>query len=109
MPPTGPLEAGEIGVLRAWIDQGAEFGDVAFEVAEPRKPVDPKVRELIQAVRKHDTVSVKALLKSAPEHVNGLDGGGSTTMVVRREVVNRTSDQTGERAVANALLVVASG
>ena len=35
-----------------------------------------------------------------------LDGGGSTTMVVRHQVVNRPSDQTGERPVVNALLVV---
>ena len=35
-----------------------------------------------------------------------LDGGGSTTMVVRGKVVNRPSDPTGERFVANALLVV---
>lgn len=35
-----------------------------------------------------------------------LDGGGSTTMVVRQQVVNRPSDETGERPVANALLVV---
>lgn len=34
-----------------------------------------------------------------------LDGGGSTTMVVRQQVVNRPSDQTGERSVANALLI----
>ena len=67
MPPTGPLEAEQIGVLRAWIDQGAVFGDVAFEVAAPRKPVDPKVQELIDAVRKHDIASVKALLKDAPD------------------------------------------
>ena len=38
-----------------------------------------------------------------------LDGGGSTTMVVGNQVVNRPSDQTGEREVANALLVVAQG
>ena len=38
-----------------------------------------------------------------------LDGGGSTTMVVGGQVVNRPSDQTGEREVANALLVVAQG
>jgi exopolysaccharide biosynthesis protein len=38
-----------------------------------------------------------------------LDGGGSTTMVVRGQVVNRPSDQTGERPVANALLVVGPG
>lgn len=35
-----------------------------------------------------------------------LDGGGSTTMVIHRQVVNRPSDETGERPVANALLVV---
>jgi exopolysaccharide biosynthesis protein len=34
-----------------------------------------------------------------------LDGGGSTTMVVRDKVVNRPSDQTGERPVSDAILV----
>lgn len=37
-----------------------------------------------------------------------LDGGGSTTMVVEGVVVNAPSDQTGERAVANAFLVKAN-
>ncbi|RMD98315.1 MAG: phosphodiester glycosidase family protein, partial [Calditrichaeota bacterium] len=37
-----------------------------------------------------------------------LDGGGSTTLVVASRVVNRPSDKTGERPVANALLLVAS-
>lgn len=35
-----------------------------------------------------------------------LDGGGSTTMIVRGEVVNKPSDRTGPRTVTNALLVV---
>lgn len=39
-----------------------------------------------------------------------LDGGGSTTMVVRhgdRQILaNRPSDRTGERAVANALALI---
>lgn len=34
-----------------------------------------------------------------------LDGGGSTTMVVRDRIVNRPSDAAGERPVGNALLV----
>lgn len=34
------------------------------------------------------------------------DGGGSTTMVVDGQVVNSPSDNTGERAVGSALLVV---
>ncbi len=35
-----------------------------------------------------------------------LDGGGSTTMVVRGQVINRPSDATGERAVANAMMLI---
>jgi exopolysaccharide biosynthesis protein len=34
-----------------------------------------------------------------------LDGGGSTAMVVRNKLVNRPSDQTGERPVSDAILV----
>lgn len=37
-----------------------------------------------------------------------LDGGGSTTMVVRNEVVNSPSDAEGERIVANALFIVST-
>ena len=40
----------------------------------------------------------------AVEAIN-LDGGGSTTMVIRDQVVNRPSDQTGERPVSDAILV----
>jgi hypothetical protein len=35
-----------------------------------------------------------------------LDGGGSTTMVVRGKVVNKPSDAAGERPVANALMLI---
>jgi exopolysaccharide biosynthesis protein len=35
-----------------------------------------------------------------------LDGGGSTTMVINGKVVNSPSDKTGERPVANILIVV---
>jgi hypothetical protein len=35
-----------------------------------------------------------------------LDGGGSTTMVVRDVIVNHPSDATGPRKVSDALLVV---
>lgn len=37
-----------------------------------------------------------------------LDGGGSTTMVIRGGIVNSPSDAGGERAVANALLVIST-
>ncbi|MGH7482383.1 MAG: phosphodiester glycosidase family protein [Longimicrobiales bacterium] len=41
------------------------------------------------------------------EQALNLDGGGSTTMVVRGDVANRPSDEAGERPVGNALAVVA--
>ncbi len=41
----------------------------------------------------------------ATDAVN-LDGGGSTTLVVRGTVVNLPSDESGERPVSNALLVI---
>jgi len=41
----------------------------------------------------------------AVEAIN-MDGGGSTTMVVRDKVVNSPSDPAGERAVGDALLVL---
>lgn len=37
-----------------------------------------------------------------------LDGGGSTAMVVRSQVMNSPSDPGGERSVANALLVISN-
>ncbi|MGB9691442.1 MAG: phosphodiester glycosidase family protein [Candidatus Sumerlaeaceae bacterium] len=37
------------------------------------------------------------------------DGGGSTTMVVRGEVVNKPSDRLGPRSVGNGLLVMHEG
>jgi exopolysaccharide biosynthesis protein len=35
-----------------------------------------------------------------------LDGGGSTTLVLRGRIVNRPSESSGERPVTNALLVL---
>ena len=36
-----------------------------------------------------------------------LDGGGSTTMVVKGQVVNHPSDATGPRKVSDSILVFA--
>jgi exopolysaccharide biosynthesis protein len=40
----------------------------------------------------------------AVEGIN-LDGGGSTTMVIRNKLVNKPSDATGERPVSDAILI----
>jgi mono/diheme cytochrome c family protein len=50
MPPTGALSAEEISILRAWIDQGAEFRTDVAEDAPPRH-IDPALATFIAAVR----------------------------------------------------------
>lgn len=78
MPPTGALLPEEIGVLRAWIDQGAEFrNDVAEEA--PPKPIDPKLAALIAAVRSGARGAVEPLLANR-DLVNAKDPAGSTPL-----------------------------
>ena len=80
MPPTGPLPAEDIGILRAWIDQGAKWGDIELEPQEPPKALDPKLKVLIVAVRGQDTAAVKKLLREAPELVKRKDHSDSTLL-----------------------------
>ncbi|MGM0739144.1 MAG: phosphodiester glycosidase family protein [Bacteroidota bacterium] len=48
------------------------------------------------------------LLELGAWYAVNLDGGGSTTMVIRNEVANSPSDPGGERRVANSLLLVST-
>jgi ankyrin repeat protein len=79
MPPTGKLLTEEISILRAWIDQGAEFGDVEIK-EEPIKPLDPKLRELITAVRLQLLPAVQKLLQERSDLLKASDNGGSTLL-----------------------------
>ena len=79
MPPTGPLSDEEIGILRAWIDQGAEFR-TAVQDKTPSMPVDPKLTALIAAVRSGDTKATGKLLAASPELVNARDRAGSSPL-----------------------------
>lgn len=45
------------------------------------------------------------LLELGAVEAMNLDGGGSTTMVIHNKLVNKPSDQTGERPVGDAILV----
>src|SRR5215468_4487905 len=79
MPPTGALSEHDIGLLRAWIDQGAEFRtDIIAEA--PSRPVDPKVAALIVAVRAGNRSEIERQIAASPEVVKGKDAGGSTAL-----------------------------
>ncbi len=78
MPPTGALSDDEIGILRAWIDQGPEFRTEIKE--DTQKPVDAKLAALITAVRSADVGEVKKRLSRNRELVSAPDSSGSTLL-----------------------------
>jgi hypothetical protein len=51
------------------------------------------------------TMLADLLLEFGAVEAINLDGGGSTTMVIKNKLVNKPSDSTGERPVSDAILV----
>ena len=85
MPPTGPLSAEEIGVLKAWIDQGATWADATVEEAVPPEkaaPPDPKGEPLFRAIHDGDLGAVRAILRKNKSLVNVRGNGGATPLMV---------------------------
>lgn len=79
MPPTGALLADEISILRAWIDQGAEFrNDIAEEA--PPKPLDPNLATMITAARSGSRSAMESALSAHRDLLNVNDPGGSTLL-----------------------------
>lgn len=81
MPPSGALEEAEIGVLRAWIDQGADMPGRAMSVEKPRKPTDPKLQSLVDAIHQHDDAAVKKMVSGNRGLARMADNGGSTALM----------------------------
>lgn len=79
MPPTGALAPDEINMLRAWIDQGADFRTDVAEDAPPT-PTDPTLAALIAAVRSSSRSAVETLLTARPDLVKAKDPAGSTPL-----------------------------
>lgn len=114
--PIAELIAGDPHLLRGGVSLAPFAGTVAAErhprtavaVTRERKILLVTVdgRQPAQSVGM-TLVELTALMErlGATEAIN-LDGGGSTTMVVGGRFVNRPSDATGERPVANALTVL---
>lgn len=79
MPPTGPLSNEEIGILRAWIDQGPDFR-TEIRPDPPPAPVDPKVAAVIAAVRASDRATLESLLAADATLTTSKDAAGSTPL-----------------------------
>ena len=76
MPPTGPLHPEQIAVIKAWIEQGAEWPDaLANEIELP--PLDPKAIALVSTLRTGRQAFNKAV-SDDPKILNARGPEGST-------------------------------
>src|SRR5262245_35994626 len=80
MPPTGALPADKVAIIRAWIDQGADWPD-ALSGDQPRTPADPEALRLIAAIEKGDRASLASTLKGNPETSRKKGEGGITPLM----------------------------
>lgn len=81
MPPTGALSSDEIGILRAWIDQGADMpGRAGDEVAQVR-PTEARVQAAIDRIHSHDVAALRAQLADDRSLARAADGAGTTLLM----------------------------
>jgi ankyrin repeat protein len=80
MPPTGKLQDDEIATLKAWIDQGGEYGDVALADEPKPIPVDPATAAFIKAIRSKDDKAVKTALAANSDLLKVTDADGSSPL-----------------------------
>ena len=80
MPPSGALRPEEIGIIKAWIDQGADWPD---ELAgdTPSPPRDPLATQLMDAIRRGDRRTFVRLLTANPKAARATGSGGITPLM----------------------------
>lgn len=80
MPPTGPLSAAEVNIIKDWIDQGAEWPD-ALSGEIPPPPPDAVAGQMMDALRRGDHQTFQKLIHDQPGHVNKKGPAGSTPLM----------------------------
>jgi len=77
MPPTGPLHAEQIQIIKAWIEQGAQWPDsLANEIELP--PLDPKAISMVETLRAADRPAFDKMVAEDPKLLNARGPEGST-------------------------------
>jgi ankyrin repeat protein len=81
MPLNGPLSPEQIDIIRAWIDQGAEWPDDLSGDA-PIPPPDPNATRIMEALRDGDTQAFEKLANEVPA-AGSLRGPDGTTPLMQ--------------------------
>jgi ankyrin repeat protein len=77
MPPTGPLHPEQIQIIKAWIEQGAEWPDsLANEIELP--PLNPKAVSMVETLRAADLQKFNQMVAEDPKLLNARGPEGST-------------------------------
>ncbi len=77
MPPTGPLRPEQVKIIKAWIEQGAEWPDsLANEIELP--PLNPKAMSLVEMLRAADRQAFNKMVAEDPKLLNARGPEGST-------------------------------
>lgn len=79
MPPTGELAPSDISMLRAWIDQGADFRNEVVD-EKPPKAIEPKLAQAIKVARQGQCSTLEQLVKENPDLAKAKDLGGATLL-----------------------------
>ncbi|MGH9719153.1 MAG: ankyrin repeat domain-containing protein [Bryobacteraceae bacterium] len=80
MPPAGPLRPEQINIIKAWIDQGADWPD-ALSGDRDAAPADPAVMKMMNSLRNGNRPEFKRTLLENPESVNAKGQGGWTPIM----------------------------
>lgn len=80
MPPTGPLSAAEINLIKDWIDQGAQWPD-ALSGETPLPPPDAVAGQMMDALRRGDHPAFQKLIHDNPSNINKKGPAGSTPLM----------------------------
>jgi len=80
MPPTGALSPQDIGIIKAWIDQGAEWPDELAGEA-PSAPQNSQATQLMDALRRGDQATFERVLRANPKIAQAKGLGGSTPLM----------------------------
>src|ERR1700722_1099191 len=80
MPPTGALSSAEVGIIKDWIEQGAEWPD-ALSGETPPPPPDAFAGQMMDALREGNRQAFQKLLRDQRGHIDKQGPGGSTPLM----------------------------